>query len=1024
MKKAVKDIIGGLKSGKFDILHIPDEYEEYCDDIDLIKYERKSGLRRVSRCGYDVIRNQFFVEDEISDGKNSLWHPPTEWFDDFSLYNEYLDGQIYENACYYKLNPRLIPSGIDYKRLSQNNTCIEKKVDEYSLFPTAEETERYAKVEKNKPRVKQWLDKFYACSTADELEKTIKKYQRSTLYETLHVDFFLWNYIFNDLNSPERFQSIIDFVASGTFLARGIEKALCSIYKPEIVVEKFYYYGSSYQSCKKHVRNIKQDAVRIKNNEYKYKVRGCFDSKSHYFYVETRGFLGGYTSPDFSYREYFEHFDEFARRLHGDIRHCDLSAAQDLDFDFSNCIVDGTTKLPPNTQTQYTFTIDKYYFDDHFYVILEWKDETGKTVKSIKREFEYFCDFVSFLNGDLSHAFLFSCHGLKNINDFSGICLSQAEISDTIYKKLVTVDEAKKYLVQKDSLMTFPYVESNEQETSELTQPDREIKATNGSHILNTSAYSIGYVSDIHLLHKIQNEKCLTELQAKEVIFKVAQCVYDDDITIINGDISSDFKVFEYFIKMLKRIWKRTDDLVFTLGNHELWDFPGMTIQEIVLKYHALLADHGMHLLHNSILYRDLHDAWQTIETPELEAIKEEDLRKKLRTARLIIFGGIGFSGYNPIYNADIGLYRKTIDREIELEETKAFEKLYNKICHSLYGMNVVIASHMPLPNWCHPESESEGADTNQSGIPGNYFINNPHDNIGNISAYQPGFVYISGHTHRNYYYDDGDVRIFADNQFGYGKRSPAKWPHLKHISLLAERDFFMDYEDGIHEITAAEYRLFNELRNQYIDFNRDINVLYMLKKNGFYCFIHKSKNNSLCILNGGALKKLQMNNINYYYDNMDLVISMIKKPLNQLSRYQKKISDTVRKLGGSGYIHGCIVDIDFFNHIYINPADNSLTAYWAENTVNKIIYPSIPALLKEQCPDMYIEYEKLLEQNNNLPSIFRPKRNQSEAPLLLYLDTDIYIASRKIKKMQKLYSGILSIWPDNLPRNRLCDHN
>ena len=38
-------------------------------------------------------------------------------------------------------------------------------------------------------------------------------------------------------------------------------------------------------------------------------------------------------------------------------------------------------------------------------------------------------------------------------------------------------------------------------------------------------------------------------------------------------------------------------------------------------------------------------------------------------------------------------------------------------------------------------------------------------------------------------------------------------------------------------------------------------------------CFIHKSKTGSLSMLNGGALKKLDMNDVNYYYENMDSMI-------------------------------------------------------------------------------------------------------------------------------------------------------
>lgn len=74
--------------------------------------------------------------------------------------------------------------------------------------------------------------------------------------------------------------------------------------------------------------------------------------------------------------------------------------------------------------------------------------------------------------------------------------------------------------------------------------------------------------------------------------------------------------------------------------------------------------------------------------------------------------------------------------------------------------------------------------------------IANCHDN----------FVYVSGHTHRNMFFDDGVKRIYADNQIGYRNESP----HLKSFLMDGEYDYFEDYEDGIYEITSQEYQDFS----------------------------------------------------------------------------------------------------------------------------------------------------------------------------------------------------------------------
>lgn len=272
-------------------------------------------------------------------------------------------------------------------------------------------------------------------------------------------------------------------------------------------------------------------------------------------------------------------------------------------------------------------------------------------------------------------------------------------------------------------------------------------------------------------------------------------------------------------------------------------------------------------------------------------------------------------------------------------------------------------------------------------------------------------FVYVSGHTHRNEFYDDGDYRIYSDNQIGYRNENP----HLKAFLLNNEYDFFSDYEDGIYEITGAQYIDFYRGKNIPMTFTREVNVLYMLKKNSYYCFIHKSTSGSLTILNGGALKRLDEKDINYYYAHMDEVISYIEKPLEKYMNIQQSISEEIQKLGGTGTIHGCIIDIDYCNHIFVNPLDLTITGYWALNMFDKIAYPDVPALLEAKCPVIYNNYLKLIKGDKKNPLIFiKKKKGALEVLSQEYLSTDIYKASREIKKMQKLTSNILSSWYEN----------
>ena len=484
-------------------------------------------------------------------------------------------------------------------------------------------------------------------------------------------------------------------------------------------------------------------------------------------------------------------------------------------------------------------------------------------------------------------------------------------------------------------------------------------------------------------MHKLRDFKPKSKADVVYAIRSVVgNIVRESGHTIlIGGDVSSDFSIFELFIKMLRSEFdssRRNPLVVFVLGNHELWEFPRNSFDEIVKKYNDLIEECGMYLLQNSILFQDSERVVHKITTEEILSLEDKVLREKTRTSRITFFGGLAFSGYNEEFNANVGIYRNTIDRATEIKESKKFENLYKRVCSIFSDKNLIVFTHMPMDCW------RESVD------------------------YHRNFIYVSGHTHRNYFYDDGDIRVYADNQIGYRNNQT----HMKWFDTENDYDYFADYQDGKYEITGQEYKEFHRGKNIRINFNREVNILYMLKKNGYYCFIHESMGGSFTILNGGALKKLDVNDINYYYENMDSVVAFIRRPLNKYTKIQETVSAEIQKIGGSGYIHGCIIDIDYFSHVYVNPVDKKITGYWASDIIHKKVFPTVPALLKEECPVLYARYAKLLKENSkNLPTL--EKYGNKDLALLpqSYLETDIYKVSREIKKMQKLSSNILTAW-------------
>lgn len=1039
MKTEIRQIITQLKNGSITIRDIPEEYK---GNKDIVKAERKLGLRKIYRCGFDIISDKFFVDEELTIGEGNDRKPLSHvWFDDFTQYSAYLEGNIYKNACYYQVDTQRVPEGIDKERLLQYSSFIEifkgRTIADYRLTLTEEEQEKYAEVERYKPLIKKWITKFNLCATLGDLKKTVQNYNKSTLKDIVDVSFYFWNYIFADVNDEIRFQIIMEYMSSGSYPEYRISGALCSIYDPDKVLENYKYELGAESTRRKHIIKLKRIAENVKSKKYIYRQKRYYDMKTHYFCVETGAFLEGQTFPSFSYNEFFETIEEFIERLKGDLRGCDLSWVQDVNFDFSKCTTNDKTKLPVNPNTHYNYEVKKGYASDRFYVIQKWTNKAGQTIKKYNHRFRYFCDFSYFLKGDLSKADLLSCNGLCNLRNTDGLVFQDALLTGSVCRKLGLPYE--KYSLQAPDETSFSIAEANEEETALQADATKSLVNHNETSLpstfssLDSSEERIYYISDIHFCHLLKNRGVETKADVFLVVREVAETIESESgyhkIVLINGDTSFDPDVFKLFIKELHRIKRQSKSYIFTIGNHDIWSYCDNTYDEIVEKFRKMLGEYGMFLLQNDVLYIDADDSFQHITEDDLRQLDIQELRNKTRCAKLIFFGGTGFAGYNQLFNASIGLYANNhtigYDRDFELAETRKIEQLYMKVCSAFYDKNVVVMTHMPLPDWFrYAWLRRENDYDNSKEGEREYFNDHPEDNLGTYTSYQPGFVYVSGHTHRNYYYDDGNVRIYADNQFGYNKSTPRKKLHLKSFDINMTYDIFSDYSDGIYEISADEYRDFYRGKNIFIEFNRAVNVLYMLKKKGYYCFIHKSKQNSLSILNGGALKRLDNKDIRFYYENMDIVLTTIKDPLDKYTSYQEAISNEIKKLGGYGTIHGCIIDIDFFNHIYVNPFDGTVTGYWASDIVNKLIYPTVPSLLEAQCPSLYEAYKKMIsgDVKKNLPVLSGQTGSSLALKPVSYLDTDIYKASREIKKMQKLRSNVLSTWPADLPNQHKLD--
>lgn len=620
--------------------------------------------------------------------------------------------------------------------------------------------------------------------------------------------------------------------------------------------------------------------------------------------------------------------------------------------------------------------IKKEATDKIFAVTQTWVDEKGENILTRKYDFDYFFDFVHFLKGDLSNTDFLLCEGVDRIVSLPGIKLDNIVVRSDVGERM----NMPLKLIPKNTinLTDFDTAKQNEIATYETLvagHPEDE-----------EHSIKISYVTDIHLEQRFCEQNCRTFEDMTYVLRTIANSLSNmfTRINLIGGDITSNINIFEAFLDELARRQK-FNVIFFTLGNHELWNLVGKDYRTTIDRYREIIARKGqgrMFLVQNNIFYFD--SGWKEITENELSEIALDDLRSKLRKAEILIFGGIGYSGTNEEFNANNGVYLNSLDRNTEIFESKRFFDLYCKVTAVASDKNLIVFTHMPPRDWAGKEFRPKN-----------------------------GIVYVNGHNHRNYFFDDGKTRIYSDNQVGYlGKRIS-----LKQIAVDVGYNWFADYADGIYEISRDDYLNFYRGIGLYVTFNRKFKQLFMLKRNATYLFLLKSQSGNLNIMNGGALRNANGHTIQYYYDNLEHYAESIRLYLSSYSNCQKEISHWIKALGGYGRIHGCIIDIDFYNHLYLNPLDQSITPYFATSIVDKFVYKNVASLLKYRCPSLYVNFQKLQYDKGTSKALAPLQNDLKLSKRETYVSsTEIYRISRIIKGLQYTTKfSVVRVWNDNL---------
>lgn len=531
-------------------------------------------------------------------------------------------------------------------------------------------------------------------------------------------------------------------------------------------------------------------------------------------------------------------------------------------------------------------------------------------------------------------------------------------------------------------------------------------------------ARKIYYISDLHVEFKDNkmSSKCTDKEYINSVVKQVVKSYSSFEYSssekmpiLIGGDISCYFWQVEYFFSCL-RTKIPLGKIIYVLGNHELWccDEKNRKLFAIIRRYRNLCKKYKIILLHNELILfydkyitRGIHEEkypyaeYKILSEQELKSISVDDLKQMSCKSSLMIFGGIGFSGYckdidklGRCYNAEAEIYRDIIPtlRE-DIKQSRRCEKVYKKINEALTNRNVIIFTHMPFTNWT------------------------------NNFDYNPNFIYVSGHTHRDFFEVSEKRTIYADNQVGYYNNSY----QLSYFDVDGTYDIFKDYTDGIYPITDEQYIDFARGNNIQMKFKKGKKQVYMLKRSNYYMFVYYNAKKQLLILNGGNPKKLEKD-IQYYYDNMVEYGDVVKDITSGYISALEKVSEAIKQMGGSGKIHGCIVDIDpdgsyySFNHLYINPYDGCVVPYFATDKKQKYVFKDLNSLIEKRYPQLLPGYNKWSEENKGSNMlIFKQVQYGISGVSVFEPNTDIYTVSNRIKLLQYIiFQNIIREWNDN----------
>lgn len=529
-------------------------------------------------------------------------------------------------------------------------------------------------------------------------------------------------------------------------------------------------------------------------------------------------------------------------------------------------------------------------------------------------------------------------------------------------------------------------VTNNQVDISEYVIPSKLFTTTKAWGI-NVKVY---YLTDLHLEYHINPETNIDQ-QIIDIISGLSEDTlrFYDSIIYIGGDVADSFSIAEIFYRKLRDFYPKIK-IVAVLGNHEISEFD--TLNEAIDKYSALFDELNIFFLQNSGLKLTMYEQ-----------------------QKLICVGGIGFAPFNDFHNADNLIVSKDIqfNREREQEESTKFLEIYNQAVELSIKHNVplLVFTHYPINDW-----------------------------LPNVKT-DPHCYYFNGHNHSNDYYFMDKAIVIADNQIGL----KAKSIRLKCINVGTLANPFFNFIDGYHEITIKAYFDFYRFNGQMLLGEGKLitnlidkgNRFYVIKKNGFYMFVVVgAKDSWLCV--GNKVRKIPgVSHVEYFYNSFDTIVQRYIQLFAATYNGLQSVAEVIKRFGFSGRVHGFIIDIDYYNHIMVNPFDGKMTFYYSPVFGYVREYTSIKSLLNSEKVDRLsstISSSKISDQeitniDNALADLNIGNRTliedkskpvpQNKRKIIKRIDVgrgSMYEYSRRMLQIQRLFDcNILREWDMSL---------